>query len=104
MDEITELKLQNLTDRVEMLERKEEESEKRLNNFDTTQEVIMLHIENLSQQLTRVEKKTDQLLADKGNSTELVEDKAKNYDKLKWIVIGEAVGIIVLIIKSFIGV
>lgn len=62
MDELTELKIKNLESKVEILERKNEENEKRINEFDKTQEVIMLQIDNLSQQLTRVEEKTDELL------------------------------------------
>ena len=101
MDEITELKIKNLESKVEILERKNEENEKRINEFDKTQEVIMLQIENLSQQLTRVEEKTDQLLKNKPNTSELTEEKAKSYDKLKWIIISEAIAIIVLIVKGY---
>ena len=101
MDEITELKIKNLESKVEILERKNEENEKRINEFDKTQEVIMLQIENLSQQLTRVEEKTDQLLKSKTSASELTEDKAQSYDKLKWIIISEAIAIIVLIVKGY---
>lgn len=101
MDEITELKIKNLESKVEILERKNEENEKRINEFDKTQEVIMLQIDNLSQQLTRVEEKTDQLLKSKTSASELTEEKAKNYDKLKWIIISEAIAIIALIVKGF---
>ena len=102
MDEIIELKIQNLQEKVDMLERKSEENEKRINEFDKTQEVIMLHIENLSQQLTRVEKKTDQLLESRTtNADPLTEEKAKNYDKLKWIIISEGLAIIFIIVRGF---
>lgn len=102
MEDVIRLEIDNLKKRLDKVENTVENHNKRLNDFDITQQVLITNLENIRQQLDRVEKKTDTLLGHTGADV-LNEDKAKKWDKMVWLVVGEAVAILGLVIKVFVG-
>lgn len=112
---VLELEINNLKKRMSDVEVEVKGVINRVNEFDKTQVVLVTNLENIRQQLNRVEKKTDQLLDSKGfcasdektvkqwDKEVLDAEKARKWDKMVWIIIAEAFAIVALIVKMFMG-